>query len=47
MDDKQDMVPAAEWLLDNLYLIQKEYKDVKYNMPESYYKNLPVISKGL
>lgn len=47
MDDKQDMVPAAEWLLDNLYLIQKEYKDVKYNMPESYYKNLPVISKGI
>lgn len=47
IDNKQDMVPAAEWLLDNLYLIQKEYKDVKYNMPESYYKNLPVISKGI
>lgn len=47
MNNKRDMVPAAEWLLDNLYLIQKEYKDIKYNMPESYYKNLPVISKGI
>jgi cellobiose phosphorylase len=47
VDSKKDMVPAAEWLLDNLYLIQKEYKDIKSNMPESYYKNLPVISKGV
>ncbi|WP_163191902.1 GH36-type glycosyl hydrolase domain-containing protein [Clostridium thermarum] len=46
-DSKREMVPAAEWLLDNLYLIQKEYKDIKSNMPESYYKNLPVISKGI
>ncbi|MDP4089580.1 MAG: glucoamylase family protein, partial [Bacillota bacterium] len=46
-ENKRDMVPAAEWLLDNLYLVQKEYKDIKLNMPESYYNNLPVISKGI
>lgn len=45
--NKNDIVPAAEWLLDNLYLIEKEYKHIKHNMPESYYKNLPVINKGI
>ena len=44
---KIEVVPAAEWLLDNLYLIEKEYKDIKQNMPESYYKNLPVINRGI
>ena len=45
--NKKEVVPAGEWLLDNLYLIEKEYKDIKHNMPESYYKNLPVIDRGV
>ena len=44
---KREVVPAAEWLLDNIYLIEKEYKNIRYNMPEAYYKKLPVISKGM
>ncbi|MEG2353532.1 MAG: glucoamylase family protein [Clostridium sp.] len=44
--NKEDVIPAAEWLLDNFYLVQKEYKDIKYNMPRSYYKNLPVMLQG-
>ncbi len=47
VQQKNDIVPAAEWLLDNLYLIEREYKDIKNNMPKSYYKNLPVITKGI
>lgn len=45
--NRKEIVPAAEWMLDNLYLIEKEYKDIKHNMPASYYKNLPVINKGM
>jgi len=45
--NKRDIVPAAEWMLDNLYLIEKEYKDIKNNMPDSYYRGLPVINKGI
>ena len=44
---KREILQAAEWLLDNLYLIQREYKDIKNNMPEAYYKDLPVMSKGI
>ena len=45
--NKKEVVSAAEWLLDNLYLIEKEYKDIKHNMPNSYYKDLPIIDKGM
>lgn len=45
--DNREILGAAEWMLDNLYLIEKEYKTIKYNMPSSYYKNLPVIDKGI
>ena len=47
LETKRDVLSAAQWLLDNLYLIEKEYKDVKHNMPKSYYENMPVIDKGL
>jgi len=45
--NKREVIPAAEWLLDNVYLIEKEYKSIKYNMPQTYYNDLPVISKGI
>lgn len=44
--NNREIVPAAEWLLDNLYLIEKEYKDIKHNMSDSFFKDLPVIKKG-
>lgn len=47
IEEKKEVTPASEWLLDNLYLIEKEYKHIKYNMPKSYYKNLPVIKEGI
>ncbi|MDW8800047.1 glucoamylase family protein [Clostridium sp. A1-XYC3] len=45
--NKNNVIQASEWLLDNLYLIQREYKDIKRNMPEAYYRNLPVLSRGI
>ncbi len=45
--NKKEVLPAAEWLLDNLYLVEKEYKSIKYNMPQTYYKDLPVIYRGV
>ena len=45
--NKREVVPAAEWLLDNLYLVEKEYKSIKHNMPQTYYNDLPVIYKGV
>lgn len=45
--DRKEILPAAEWLLDNLYLVEKEYKSIKQNMPKAYYKDLPTIYIGI
>lgn len=44
---KVKIVGAAEWLLDNIYLIEKEYKCVKKSMPLEYFKSLPYGSDYL
>ena len=45
--NNRETAPATEWLLDNLYIIEKEYKHIKNYMPKSYYTDLPVIYKGI
>ena len=37
-----EIVGAGEWLLDNIYLIEKEYKAIKQNLPLNYFNNLPM-----
>lgn len=46
MKYKRDVIPVAEWLMDNIYLIEKEYKDIKHNMSKDFYKNIPIVEKG-
>ncbi|MEW8957349.1 MAG: cyclic beta 1-2 glucan synthetase, partial [Clostridium sp.] len=38
---------GSQWLLDNIYLIEKEYKKVVSNMPNRYYHNLPCNGDGI
>lgn len=40
----EEIVGSGEWLLDNIYLIEKEYKSIKDNMPKSYFNNLPLAN---
>lgn len=42
--NNKEVISASEWLLDNLYLIEKEYKDVKHSSTRSFYRKLPVLS---
>ncbi len=46
MKYKRDVLPVAEWLMDNIYLIEKEYKDIKHNIGEDFYKNIPIVEEG-
>ena len=40
------IVPAAEWLLDNFYLIEEQIYTAKKHLPKGYSKGLPQLSKG-
>jgi len=38
------VTPAAEWLLDNYYLVAAEIREVRLNLPHGYYRELPVLA---
>ncbi|HTD94870.1 MAG TPA: glucoamylase family protein, partial [Chitinophagaceae bacterium] len=41
------IVPAAEWLLDNFYLIEEQIYTAKKHLPKGYSKGLPQLAKGV
>ncbi len=41
------ITPAAEWLLDNFYLIEEQIYTAKRHLPKGYSKGLPQLSKGV
>ncbi|WP_027621850.1 GH36-type glycosyl hydrolase domain-containing protein [Acetivibrio clariflavus] len=38
--------PAAEWLLDNFYIIEEQVKSVRKDLSKEYYSKLPMLSSG-
>ena len=40
----EEIIGSGQWLLDNIYLIEKEYKSIKHNMPKTYFDNLPLAN---
>lgn len=44
--DQRQITPAAEWLLDNFYLIEEQIRTAKRHLPKTYSKQLPRLSKG-
>ncbi|WP_425801934.1 GH36-type glycosyl hydrolase domain-containing protein [Desulfitobacterium sp. Sab5] len=41
-----DRVPAAEWFLDNYYLLKDLRQDIKQNLPRKYERELPCITEN-
>ena len=40
------IVPAAEWLLDNYHLIEQQIREIRDDLPTSYYRQLPKLASG-
>ncbi len=43
---KRRIVPAAEWLLDNFYLIEEQIRMARRHLPSSYSRELPSLANG-
>nr|WP_281354743.1 glucoamylase family protein [Roseospira navarrensis] len=41
-----DIVPAAEWLLDNYHLVEKQIRQIHDHLPAGYYRQLPKLAAG-
>ncbi len=46
VEENRGIVPAAEWLLDNFYVIEEQIRMARRHFPPSYSKGLPVLAKG-
>ena len=44
--EKKLITPAAEWLLDNFYLIEEQVVIAKKHLPKGYSEGLPYLSNG-
>ncbi|HKK45933.1 MAG TPA: glucoamylase family protein, partial [Balneolaceae bacterium] len=42
----RELSSAAEWIIDNFYIIQEQIVQLKEDLPESYYKKLPRLVRG-
>ena len=43
---KRRNAPAAEWLLDNFYLVEEQIRMARRHLPPSYSRELPRLAKG-
>ncbi|MGH7041465.1 MAG: glycosyl transferase, partial [Acetobacteraceae bacterium] len=40
------ITPAAEWLIDNYYLVEREVREIRFALPPGYYRQLPKLLAG-
>lgn len=43
---RSSVTPAAEWLLDNFYIIEEQVKEIRQNLSRKYYFQLPRLKSG-
>lgn len=41
-----EMPPAAEWLVDNYFVLEEQIREIRNDLPLSYYRKLPKLSSG-
>ncbi|MBN8538095.1 MAG: hypothetical protein J0M15_13660 [Deltaproteobacteria bacterium] len=44
--DKQVVSPAAEWFVDNYYIIEDQLREIEQDLPRNYYYELPKLETG-
>jgi cyclic beta-1,2-glucan synthetase len=42
----QPITPAAEWLLDNFYVVDEQIREVRNDLPPGFYRKLPKLADG-
>src|SRR5277367_102558 len=46
IDEGRAITPAAEWLIDNYYLVEREIQGIRVALPPGYYRQLPKLVDG-
>ena len=40
------ITPAAEWLIDNFHVVEKQIREIRADLPVGYYRQLPKLASG-
>jgi cyclic beta-1,2-glucan synthetase len=46
LDDRAAITPAAEWLIDNFHLVERQIREIRLDLPPRYYRQLPKLADG-
>lgn len=46
MEAGKEMVPAAEWLLDNYHIVEAQIQEIRQDLPTRFYDQLPKLATG-
>ena len=46
VDEAAAITPAAEWLIDNYHLVEKQIREVRLDLPPGFYRQLPKLAGG-
>ncbi|MDF1485586.1 glucoamylase family protein [Ramlibacter sp. H39-3-26] len=46
LEQNRRVAPAAEWLLDNYHLVEKQIREIRDDLPAGYYRQLPKLAAG-
>jgi cyclic beta-1,2-glucan synthetase len=44
--EQRAITPAAEWLIDNFYVVQEQIREVREDFPRGFYRGLPKLAAG-
>ncbi len=45
-EEEEAITPAAEWLVDNYYLVERQIREMRSDLPPGYYRQLPKLADG-
>lgn len=46
LESDRPIAPAAEWLIDNYHIVEKQIRKIRDDLPPDYYRQLPKLADG-
>ena len=46
MRQESAISPAAEWLVDNFHIVEEQLREIREDLPPSFYRQLPKLARG-
>jgi cyclic beta-1,2-glucan synthetase len=46
VDQGRAITPAAEWVLDNYHVVEEQIREIREDLPDGFYRQLPKLAEG-